>query len=266
MRTKANIKSHSLHQMLIPFPIGFLMGAFLFDILGLLYANTNFHRTSFYLAVAGVISAFAAAAPGFIDYLFSVPPNSTGKIRATKHMAVNLSATVLFILVIVLRDKIYWTPTTLILILQAAAAILLTMGGWMGGTLVNRNFMGPEHRYAGTGRWKEISFRTVRPEYEVASEDELGVNHLKLIKIRDKRIALCKTEEGYYAIDDSCSHRGGSLAGGVAICGTIHCLWHGSQFDVKSGQVLAGPAKDPVKTYPVIVRNGKVYLIMNGKR
>jgi nitrite reductase/ring-hydroxylating ferredoxin subunit/uncharacterized membrane protein len=263
MRTKASIKSHSLHQMLIPFPIGFLMGAFLFDILGIIFNNNNFNRTAFYLSVAGVISAFAAAAPGFIDYLFSVPPGSSGKRRATKHMAVNLTATLLFIIAIILRDKIYWTPDTLLIVIEAAAAVLLTIGGWMGGTLVNRNFMGPEHRYAGAGKWKEITFRTVRPEYEVASADELGIDHLKLIKIRDKRIALCRTEEGYFAFDDACTHRGASLADGVAVCRTVQCLWHGSQFDVKTGKVKAGPAKNPVNTYPLSIRDGKVYLKMN---
>jgi nitrite reductase/ring-hydroxylating ferredoxin subunit/uncharacterized membrane protein len=247
--------------MLIPFPIAFLVGALLFDLLGLYFNDVNLNRTSFYLAVAGVITALTAAVPGFIDYLFSVPPQSSGKTRATKHMAVNLISVVLFIAVIILRDKIYWTPGTPILILQTAAVILLSMGGWMGGTLVNRNFMGPEHRYAGAGKWKEISFKEKRDEYEVAREDELGKDQVKLVKVKDKRIALIRTSDGWYAIDDRCSHRGGSLADGVAICGTIHCLWHGSQFDVKTGMVVAGPAKDPVNTYRVYLRNGKVFLV-----
>jgi nitrite reductase/ring-hydroxylating ferredoxin subunit/uncharacterized membrane protein len=260
MRTKANIKSHSLHQMLIPFPIGFLMGAFIFDILGLIYSDSNLHRTAFYLAAAGVISGVAAAVPGFIDFLYSVPPESSGKRRAVKHMAVNLTTVGLFVAAVIMRDKIYWQPSMSLLAVETAGVALLTIGGWMGGTLVNRNFMGPEHRYAGAGRWKEISFRTVRPEYEVAEADELKTDQMKLIKIRDKRIALCKTEDGYYAFDDRCTHRGGSLAGGVAICGTVHCLWHGSQFSVKTGKVEAGPAVEGVKTYPVEVRNGKVYV------
>jgi nitrite reductase/ring-hydroxylating ferredoxin subunit/uncharacterized membrane protein len=252
--------------MLIPFPIGLLMGAFAFDILGLAYSSIDFHRTAFYMAVAGVIMGFTAAAPGFIDYLFSVPPESSGKRRATKHMIVNLTVVTLFIIAIVLRDKIYWKPDVLILVIETAGIILLTIGGWMGGTLVNRNFMGPEHRYAGAGKWKEKSFRTVRPEYEAASVDELGINHLKLIKIMDKRIALCRTEDGYYAFDDRCTHRGASLADAVAICGTVQCLWHGSQFDVKTGKVKAGPAELPVNVYPVHIRDGKVFIKLNDRK
>jgi nitrite reductase/ring-hydroxylating ferredoxin subunit len=83
---------------------------------------------------------------------------------------------------------------------------------------------------------------------------------MKLIRIGDKRIVLGRTEKGYVAFDDHCTHRGGSLAGGSMICGTVQCPWHGSQFDVQTGQTKAGPAKESIKTYPVSESNGKVYL------
>jgi nitrite reductase/ring-hydroxylating ferredoxin subunit len=41
---------------------------------------------------------------------------------------------------------------------------------------------------------------------------------------------LARTEEGYVAFDDRCTHKGGSLAAGVMVWGTVQCLWHGSQF------------------------------------
>jgi len=44
------------------------------------------------------------------------------------------------------------------------------------------------------------------------------------------------------------------------ICGTVQCPWHGSQFDVSNGHCKAGPAKKDIKTYPVTVREGKVYV------
>jgi hypothetical protein len=65
---------------------------------------------------------------------------------------------------------------------------------------------------------------------------------------------------GRRTIQDHCTHRGGSLADGVLICGTVQCLWHGSQFDTKTGQVRAGPAKEPIKTYTVDERDGEVRL------
>jgi nitrite reductase/ring-hydroxylating ferredoxin subunit len=42
------------------------------------------------------------------------------------------------------------------------------------------------------------------------------------------------------------------------VCGTVQCPWHGSQFDVRSGAVKAGPAKESIGTYQVEERDGKV--------
>jgi nitrite reductase/ring-hydroxylating ferredoxin subunit len=53
------------------------------------------------------------------------------------------------------------------------------------------------------------------------------------------------------AFDDRCTHRGGSLAGGTMICGTVQCPWHGSQFDVSSGAVKAGPATEGIGTFAI---------------
>lgn len=54
--------------------------------------------TGAHLALAGIGMALVAAVPRMIDYLYTVPPNSSGKKRATKHAAVNLSAVALFAL------------------------------------------------------------------------------------------------------------------------------------------------------------------------
>jgi nitrite reductase/ring-hydroxylating ferredoxin subunit len=73
---------------------------------------------------------------------------------------------------------------------------------------------------------------------------------------------LARTEHGYVAFDDRCSHKGGSLADEVLICGTAECPWHGSQFDVRSSGVKAGPADKPIATYRVEVGDGEVRLFL----
>jgi nitrite reductase/ring-hydroxylating ferredoxin subunit len=83
---------------------------------------------------------------------------------------------------------------------------------------------------------------------------------MKLIHVGANRVVLGKTETGFVAFEDHCSHRGGSLAGGSMICGTVQCPWHGSQFDCKTGAVKAGPAKEGIHVYPVQVNNGRVYI------
>jgi nitrite reductase/ring-hydroxylating ferredoxin subunit len=71
---------------------------------------------------------------------------------------------------------------------------------------------------------------------------------------------LAKTEDNYGAFDDRCTHKGGSLAGGAMICGTVQCPWHGSQFACTTGAVIAGPAKEKITTYPANEKGGKVYI------
>lgn len=261
MRTKASIKGHSIHQMLIPFPAAFLTGSFAFDLAGRIMNNGNFWQTGFYIAAAGILLGLTAAVPGLIDLTSSVPPESTAKKRGHKHMGIMVTTVAVFALSLYLKGTPQSMPGTLSLILEAAGTVMLISGAWMGGTLVNRNFIGPDHRYAYSGKWKEVTAElTGNREVVAADVNELKTSQMKLIKVDGKRIAVGKTEEGYTAFDDHCTHRGGSLAGGVMIDGTVQCLWHGSQFSCKTGEVKAGPADKPIKTYNVEVRNGKVIL------
>ena len=72
---------------------------------------------------------------------------------------------------------------------------------------------------------------------------------MRPLRWRGRRLVLARTEEGFAAFDDHCTHRGGSLADGALICGTVQCPWHGSQSDVHNGDVKAGPAEEPIGTY-----------------
>lgn len=259
MRSRASFKSHPIHPALIPFPFAFLYGALGFSLAGRLTGNASWWTTGRNLAIAGVVAALAAAIPGFIDYLYSVPPNSTGKSRATKHMLSNLSAVALFAVAWLLGRSSASAPETIELALEALGAVFLTMGGWMGGTLVNRNQIGVDHRYAQAGKWRDERVEA-DADGVIASvnAEPLEVNQMKLLRAGNRRIVLGRTEDGYVAFDDHCTHNGGSLADGVLICGRVQCPWHGSQFDVKSGEVRAGPAKAQIPTYRVEQHGNRV--------
>jgi nitrite reductase/ring-hydroxylating ferredoxin subunit len=53
------------------------------------------------------------------------------------------------------------------------------------------------------------------------------------------------------------------LASGVLICGTVQCPWHGSQFDVKTGVVKAGPAKETIKVHQIKVSGNRIFLTLD---
>jgi len=257
MKSKAHIKGHPLHQILIAFPVAFLTDTLLFDVLALFTENRNYWLTGCYLEIAGIIGGLVAAVPGLIDYLFTVPPRSSARARATRHALLNVGMLAVFFLALLLRDGDY---SLLIIGIEIAGVILLIAAGWLGGTLVVRNQIGVNPRYAGAGKWKEAYFTQSSGLLEVAVSGELKADQMKLLHIRQKRIVLGRTEKGYVAFDDHCTHKGGSLAGGAMICGTVQCPWHGSQFDVETGHVYAGPAIDDICVYPVTEENGKVYL------
>ena len=261
MRSRASFKGHPLHAMLIPFPFAFLTGAFLFDVLGRWLDRPALWTTGAHLALAGIIAALLAAVPGFVDYVFTVPPRSSGKTRATRHMGVNLTAVVLFILATYVRGAAGVAPDPVILVVEGGAVALLFAGGWMGGTLVYRNQIGVDHRYAGAGKWSDRRADGAGgSRVAVAGVGDLEPNQMRLVRLGDRRVVLARTEDGWVAFDDRCPHRGGSLAGGIMACGTVTCPWHGSQFTVTDGAVVAGPAEDGITTYPVEVRDGKVWM------
>ncbi len=261
MKSKAHIKGHPLHPILVSFPIAFFTGSLLFDLSGWFTSKNDLWQTGYWLQITGVGFALIAAIPGAIDYYLVVPPKSTGKKRATQHALINIGTVILFGAIWFYRSNAD-ASAYLIIILEIAGVVSLSIAGWMGGTLVYRNQIGVDPRYAWAGKWKEKYFNESGGLIEVAAIDELKTNQMQLLHINGRRIVLAKTENNYVAFDDHCTHRGGSLAAGSMICGEVQCPWHGSQFEVTSGKVKAGPAKEKINIYTITETEGKVFLTL----
>lgn len=259
MRSKVHIKSHPLHPILVGFPITFFISTLGFDLVSAWRDSDALAELAGYLNVLGIISAVAAAIPGLIDYIKVIPPASSAKKRGTQHGILNSLALLLFVVAWFYRNsddpQASWQ-----IIIELIAVVLMGISGWLGGTLVHRNQIGIDHRYADAGKWQEKRIDSSADVIELAKADELKVNQMMLIHLNGKRIVLGRTEEGFVAFDDFCSHRGASLADGAMICGTVQCPWHGSQFNCKTGSVTAGPAKDPIAVYQVTSSDNKVLL------
>jgi len=261
MKSKASFKGHPIHPILVSFPIAFFIGTLIFDVIGLLYSRDDFHTTAMYLQITGIGFALLAAVPGIVDYFLVIPPKSSAKKRGAKHGIVNITMVIIFVVALALRQK-EDVSFMIILGLEITGVILLSIAGWLGGTLVFRNQIGVDIRYANAGKWKEEYIKETSPEIAVASVDELKVNQMKLVHVSGKRIVVCRTEKGYAAFDDRCTHRGGSLAGGALICGTVQCPWHGSQFNVYTGVPEKGPAKENISTYVIRETETTVLLVL----
>ena len=249
MRTYASYKGHPLHPALIVYPFAFLTGAFGFNLAATAAGSRQMRAVPDYLIPAGVAAGLLAAVPGILDYVNTVPPQSSGKERATRHALLNVSALGLFTASWLLGRG--GVRRTLPMVLQALGTAAMSVAGYMGGTLVYRNQIGVDHRYANAGRWQEDSREHAGSRALTSAAAPLELNQMKLVHAGDERIAIGRTERGYAAFQDRCTHRGGPLSDGVLICGTVQCPWHGSQFDVHTGEVKCGPAETKIATYPI---------------
>jgi uncharacterized membrane protein/nitrite reductase/ring-hydroxylating ferredoxin subunit len=258
LKSKANIKGHPIHPILVAFPIAFFSAVFFLDLFQLLTGSGLFSHVTFYLEAGGIVFALLAAIPGIIDYCATVPPGSSAKRRATRHGLLNVGMLLAFTAALLLRLNSEFAFVVIVLI-EALGFVIMSVAGWMGGTLVYRNQIGVDHRYARAGKWKDVTIRA-KGRVELKDLDKLRIDQLKLYKLNGRRVVIGRTETGFVAFDDFCTHRGGSLADGVMICGTVQCPWHGSQFDVNTGAVKAGPAKNQVKCYSVVSSEGKHYI------
>jgi nitrite reductase/ring-hydroxylating ferredoxin subunit/uncharacterized membrane protein len=247
MKSRASIKGHPIHPMLITYPFAFLTGGWGFGMAGAITRREELATVGRYLVPTGVAAGLVAALPGLVDYRYSVPPNSSGKERAVKHALMNTAALALFTAGWLLGKR--RRGTALPLALQTLGTAAIAVGGWLGGTLAYRNQIGVDHRYADAGKWQEEDRADARSRALTSAAAPLGVNQMKLVHVNDARIVVARTEKGAAAFQDRCTHKGGPLSDGALICGVVQCPWHGSQFDVRTGEVKCGPAKENIRTY-----------------
>jgi 3-phenylpropionate/trans-cinnamate dioxygenase ferredoxin subunit len=80
----------------------------------------------------------------------------------------------------------------------------------------------------------------------------------KLVEAGGQSIAVFNVGGNYYAIENTCPHRGGPLAEGMMAGEEVICPWHGSRFDVKTGSVLTPPARQGVRSFPVRISGDDV--------
>ena len=95
--------------------------------------------------------------------------------------------------------------------------------------------------------------------WPVAGERDLAPGEVTVVGAEGRSFALGRTADGAWgAIDNVCTHDGGTLGEGELDDQCVECPRHGARFDLFSGQVKALPAVYPVNAYPVRVRDGVV--------
>lgn len=90
----------------------------------------------------------------------------------------------------------------------------------------------------------------------LAKAEELEEGELAAYQVNGHRIAVARVGGAFHAFSDACSHMGAALSRGDLEDATVVCPAHGGRFDVRTGAVVAGPPTQPIRTYPVQVRDG----------
>ena len=94
----------------------------------------------------------------------------------------------------------------------------------------------------------------------VASAGECPPGRLLAVAAGFERIVLANVDGDFYALLDRCSHQDFPLSDGELVGDQLECIYHGAKFDVCTGRAMQLPAIRPVKTFPVEVRDGEVYV------
>jgi 3-phenylpropionate/trans-cinnamate dioxygenase ferredoxin component len=87
--------------------------------------------------------------------------------------------------------------------------------------------------------------------FNVARLAEFPPGTRRVVEVEGLRIVVFHLDDGFYAVEDVCTHDGGELASGELIGREIICPRHGARFDLKTGAVTAPPAYEAVAVMPL---------------
>lgn len=93
-----------------------------------------------------------------------------------------------------------------------------------------------------------------------ALADCSGERCVHAVTANGEPVVLANWEGEVYALEDICSHQDFPLSDGEVDNGEIECIFHGARFDLKTGKAMCLPAIRPVKSYPVEIRDGEIFV------
>lgn len=100
--------------------------------------------------------------------------------------------------------------------------------------------------------------------YRIGVLEELATGEVSTHALGERELAVCRTPEGVFVIEDRCPHAEARMSEGRLRGCRITCPMHGASFDVRDGSVHRGPAREPLHTFPVRVESGMVEVLIPG--
>ncbi|HVC32414.1 MAG TPA: Rieske (2Fe-2S) protein [Chloroflexota bacterium] len=234
---------HPLHAAITDLPVGAFTTALALDYVSLLSGNRQVARFADLLTSIGLGGALAAAIAGLAD--FSEIENEQRRVGIT-HATLNGLAVAVYTASALRRRRVDRRGAIPLATLGYAALFVASdFGGRMVfhlGTLVNRQ------------AWTQGPTQFT----PVIAATGIGEGALRRVDVNGMGILLTRVNGQVYALGNTCTHWGCSLAEGRLEDTSIVCHCHGSQFDLRNGQVINGPASAPEISFDVRERDGQI--------
>ncbi len=231
---------HPAHPPLVTVPIGAFVMASALDV-----SDPEHAAAARRLVALGVLSALPAALTGASDWSYT---SGAERRVGFVHASVNALALSCYTGSWLARRR---NRQLLGAALAGGGALLLTAGGWLGGHLIYARGVGVD----------TTAFSVASDDWQdTVAEAELIDGQPMLVHAGGLPVLLIRIDDQLLALDDRCTHRGGPLHEGEVSDGCISCPWHGSRFRLTDGEVVAGPAIRPQRSWQVRTRYGMVQL------
>ncbi len=234
---------HPLHPLLTDVPVGSWTATVVLDAAASISGNDGFEKAADLTLATGLAAAYSAAATGFTDW-----SDTFGEERRVGllHGLVMAATTTTYSASLIARLS---GARALGVALSNSGYALLSAGAYLGGEEVFDIGYGVNHT---AFQHQPEAYVPVMPESELSPDTPTKGN------AKGVDVVLVKLGENIYALDDTCVHAGCSLATGHIEGGSIVCPCHGSQYDLRDGSVINGPATMPEPHYDVRVQNGMI--------
>jgi nitrite reductase/ring-hydroxylating ferredoxin subunit/uncharacterized membrane protein len=231
---------HPLHPAITDVPVGSWTATAVLDM-------TGYERAADVTLKLGVLGAVGSAVTGAAQW-FDLQEMEEPRRLGALHASLNTAALGLYVASWMLRDRG-----------QREAGVATAMAGyaiastsaWIGGHLsfvlgigVSRTAF--EH--------PPTKWRTALPDADLVEGE------MKRVEVRGNPIVFLKQGDRVYAASATCTHVGGPLDEGELNGACVTCPWHGSEFDLRNGHVLHGPATADLHAYETRVSDGNVQI------
>jgi uncharacterized membrane protein len=143
MEAKVRFLGHAVHPILVNIPIGFLFVLPIFDVVQMWTASAFWAQFCFWLNVIGLAGGLIAAAFGFIDWYWGIPKGTRAYRVGLQHMLVNVAALACYAIGLGFRiERNIVNPLFAPFCMDLSGLMILALGGWLGGELVEQHGMG----------------------------------------------------------------------------------------------------------------------------